>query len=63
MTAAKKEVTFVDIATRPSAVRSQINPHLLLKTSFSYGIGKAEKREPHDLLTKAVVDDDLAAFI
>ena len=63
MTAAKKEVRFVDIATRPSAVRSQINPHVLLKTSFGYGIGTKDNRESHDLLTKAIVDNDLAAFI
>ena len=63
MTETKKEVTFVDIATRPSTIRSQINPHVLLKTSFGYGINKKDERKPHDLLMKAIVDDDFAVFI
>ncbi|KAF9475283.1 ankyrin [Pholiota conissans] len=55
----KQEIKFIDIATRPSAVKSEIHPKQILDTTTptlkSYGNANP--------LTKSVLDKDLEAFV
>ncbi|KAF8164736.1 hypothetical protein B0H34DRAFT_647969 [Crassisporium funariophilum] len=58
----QKEVKFVDIATRSSAVQCDIHPRrMLMETRASWRKGN-EKADAHPL-QKAVLDHDLEAFV
>ncbi|KAF8164738.1 hypothetical protein B0H34DRAFT_686396 [Crassisporium funariophilum] len=56
----QREVKFVDIATRPSTVRSHIRPEKLLEILFRHPGGKPSRSTP---LTKTVIDGDYEAFV
>jgi hypothetical protein len=62
MTVQKKDAKFINIATRSSAIKTNIHPRAMLQSSSviwrkSYHKGQAS------ILTKAVIDHDLEAFV
>lgn len=59
----EKEAKFIDIATRSSAVKSDVHPRTMLQSSL-VSWRKGERTGDHsNLLTKAVIDHDLEAFV
>ena len=62
MTVEKKEAKFIDIATRSSAVKTDIHPRTMLQSS-SVKWRKGERTGDASILTKAVIDHDLEAFV
>lgn len=62
MTVEKKEPKFIDIATRSSAIKTNVHPRTMLQSS-SVKWRKGERTGENSILTKAVIDHDLEAFV
>ena len=65
-TAEEQEITFIDVATRPSAIETPLHPSVLLAEQLSWhikNIGGTYDRQCDSTLIKAVIDDDLEAFV
>ena len=62
MTVEKKEAKFIDIATRSSAIKSNVHPRTMLQSS-AVEWKKGERTGYASILTKAVIDHDLEAFV
>ena len=62
MTVGKKEAKFIDIATRSSAIKTDVHPRTMLQSS-SVKWRKGERKGDASILTKAVIDHDLEAFV
>ena len=62
MTVEKKEAKFIDIATRSSAIKTNIHPRTMLQ-SCSVKWRKGERKVDASILKKAVLDHDLEAFV
>ena len=62
MTVGKKEAKFIDIATRSSAITTDVHPRTMLQ-SCSVKWRKGERTGDATILTKAIIDHDLEAFI
>ena len=62
MTVEKKEAKFIDIATRSSAIKTNVHPKTMLQSS-SVKWRQGERTGSNSILTKAVIDHDLEAFV
>lgn len=62
MTVEKKQAKFIDIATRSSAIKSNVHPKLMLQLS-TIKWRKGERTGDASILMKAVIDHDLEAFV
>ena len=62
MTVEKKEAKFIDIATRSSAIKSNVHPKTMLQSS-SVKWKKGDRSGYASILTRSVIDHDLEAFV
>ena len=62
VTVEKKEAKFIDIATRSSAIQTNVHPKTMLQQSLVMW-RKGERTGRSLLLSKAVIDHDLEAFV
>ena len=62
MTVEKKEAKFIDIATRSSAIKTNVHPKVMLQSSL-VNWRKGERTGEDSILKKAVIDHDLEAFV
>jgi hypothetical protein len=62
MTVQKEDVKFIDIATRSSAIKTDIHPRAMLQSSCVMW-RKGVRTGQASILTKAVIDHDLEAFV
>ena len=62
MTVEKKEAKFIDIATRSSAIKTNVHPKVMLQSS-TVKWRKGERTGDDSILKKAVIDHDLEAFV
>ena len=62
MTVEKKEAKFIDIATRSSAIKTDVHPKTMLQSSIVQW-RKGKRKGNASILMKAVIDHDLEAFV
>ena len=62
MTVEKEEAKFIDIATRSSAIKTDVHPRTMLQSSLVMW-RKGERTGQASILKKAVIDHDLEAFV
>lgn len=62
VTVEKKEAKFIDIATRSSAIQTDVHPKTMLQASLVKW-RKGERTGQAHLLSKAIIDHDLEAFV
>lgn len=62
MTMEKEEAKFIDIATRSSAIKTDVHPRTMLESSLVMW-RKGERTGHASILKKAVIDHDLEAFV
>jgi len=62
----EKDITFINVATRPSAIETPLHPSVLLADRLMWhtkNINGTYDRQCDSPLIKAVIDDDLEAFV
>jgi hypothetical protein len=62
ITVQKEGAKFIDIATRSSVIKTNVHPRTMLQSSLVMW-RKGERKGEASILTKAVIDHDLEAFV